>query len=99
MWWAMKEWIHSGGVIPDNIALKQELATPTYKYTQQGKRQLESKDQIKERLMGASPDRADALALTFAHPVARRRERTLFDDLQDGRQKKGFDYDPYSRIS
>jgi len=97
MWWAMKDWLHSGGVIPSSVTLKQELATPTYKYNQQGKRQLESKDQIKERLMGASTDRADAFALTFAHPVARRRERTIFGD---GTAKpKAFDYDPYGSIS
>ena len=30
--------------------------------------QLESKDEIKKRL-GKSPDKADALALTFAEPI------------------------------
>lgn len=102
MWWEVKEWIHTGGAIPNITGLKQELATPTYKYNQQGKRQLESKDQIKERLMGASTDTADGLALTFAHPVVRKRERTLFDGpdgLMDNERKKTFDYDPYHYIS
>lgn len=49
--------------------LKSELSTPLYWYDAAGKIVLEPKDKIKERL-GASPDIADALALTFAAPVA-----------------------------
>ena len=71
MWWALREWIASGGAIPDSLSLKQELATPTYKYDSSGRRALESKEAIKKRLPDrGSPDIADALALTFALPVA-----------------------------
>ena len=71
MWFLMKEWIQSGGAIPNEQSLKAELSTPTYTYNSLGKRVLESKEQIKKRLMeGGSPDIADALALTFALPVA-----------------------------
>ena len=42
---------------------------PLYWYDAAGRMVLEPKDKIKERL-GASPDIADALALTFAAPVA-----------------------------
>jgi hypothetical protein len=70
MWFGMADWIRAGGAIPDNRALKQELATPTY-WFEHDQRRLESKDQIKKRLHGRnSPDIADALALTFAAPVA-----------------------------
>lgn len=92
MWFEMKDWLRSGA-IPNSIGLKQELATPTYRYNQQGKRQLESKDQVKERLMGSSPDEADALALTFAAPVRKR------DRIQGGIKKKSvavLDYNPYN---
>jgi hypothetical protein len=70
MWSDMADWVKSGGAIPDHPELKTDLCVPTYTYKNaQGKFMLESKDHIKERGM-KSPDVADALALTFAHPVA-----------------------------
>ena len=98
MWWLMKQWIEEGGAIPNDVALKQELATPIYWYDNVGRRVLESKDQIKKRLQGAgSPDLADALALTFALPVAKK----VAEDIYIKRRKEATqkaDYDPYTRI-
>jgi len=95
MWWLMKQWIEEGGAIPNDTALKQELATPIYWYDNVGRRVLESKDQIKKRLQGAgSPDLADALALTFALPVAKKE----MEDIYIKRRKVSTgkkDYDPY----
>ena len=95
MWWLMKEWIEQGGAIPNDTALKQELATPIYWYDNVGRRVLESKDQIKKRLQGAgSPDLADALALTFALPVAKKEMEDIYIKRRKvATQKK--DYDPY----
>ena len=71
MWFEMRNWLRAGGVIPGDTTLLQELATPTYTYNAANKVVLESKDDIKKRLQGgASPDLADALAVTFAYPVA-----------------------------
>lgn len=90
MWGGMREWLLSGGAIPDNLALKQELATPIYWYDTQGKLVLEPKEEIKKRLKGgASPDLADALALTFAMPVAPRTHPMLL-------RPRARDYDPYA---
>ena len=98
MWWLMKQWIEEGGAIPNDVALKQELATPIYWYDNVGRRVLESKDQIKKRLQGAgSPDLADALALTFALPVAKKE----MEDIYIKRRKESTgktEYDPYSRL-
>ena len=98
MWWVMKQWIEDGGAIPNDVALKQELATPIYWYDNVGRRVLEGKDQIKKRLQGAgSPDLADALALTFALPVAKK----VAEDIYIKRRKEATqkaDYDPYTRI-
>ena len=67
MWWEMAEWIKKRGRLPKGVEkLTKELTAPTYSY-QNGKLRLEEKEQIKKRL-GFSPDRADALALTFAEP-------------------------------
>ncbi len=68
MWCELKDWLTGGGCIPNDIGLKQDLASPTYFYNSAGKIQLESKDDIKKRGL-PSPDMGDALALTFAYPV------------------------------
>lgn len=68
MWDGVKEWLQAGGKIPSNVILESDLCAPTYGWNPSGKKILEPKDKIKERI-GRSPDVADALALTFASPV------------------------------
>ena len=98
MWWLMKEWIEMGGAIPNDTALKQELATPIYWYDNVGRKVLESKDQIKKRLQGAgSPDLADALALTFALPVAKKEMEDIYIKKRKVSTQKE-EYDPYTRM-
>ena len=71
MWFGAREWLEQGGQIPNDMVLKQELATPTYWFDPTGRKVVEPKDEIKKRLPdGASPDTADAFVLTFAAPVA-----------------------------
>jgi hypothetical protein len=73
MWYEMKEWLKSGGAIPDDRKLRDDLVTPYYDYHRgTGKMKLESKQAIKKVRKMPSPDRADALALTFAYPVRKR---------------------------
>ena len=69
MWAELAAWLKAGGTLPNNLELKTDLSTPSYSFDSAGRMVLESKDKIKERL-GRSPDLADALALTFAMPVA-----------------------------
>lgn len=90
MWFLMAEWIKRGGSLPENADLLRELTAPTY-YFQNGKFQLEPKEQIKARL-GASTDYADALALTFAIPD--QPARTIFSE-QLAKQKFKSDWDPF----
>jgi hypothetical protein len=66
MWMEMAKWVRRGGCLPKDDALMKELTAVTYT-TKDGRFILESKEQIKKRL-GFSPDRGDALALTFAFP-------------------------------
>lgn len=68
MWTAIRDWLRTGGQLPDDQALREELTSPTYDYDAQGRIRLEKKEDIKKRLRGRSTDRADALALTFAVP-------------------------------
>ncbi len=73
MWYGLREWLKAGGCLDASgehgMRLKAELSAPLYWYDAAGRIVLEPKDRIRERL-GFSPDIADALALTFAVPVA-----------------------------
>jgi hypothetical protein len=72
MYWKAARWVKSHGSVPRDIELGAELVEPQFwmrEVNKQTKFLLEPKDEIKKRL-GRSPDRADALALTFAAPVA-----------------------------
>lgn len=68
IWGALRSWLIAGGAIPDNKDLKAELIAPEYGFNIKNEIQLESKADMKKRGQ-ASPDIADALALTFAYPV------------------------------
>lgn len=68
MYFKCRDWLEAGGAIGQDADLKTELSAAEYRFTGNGRIILEGKDKIKER-MGKSPDLADALALTFAHPV------------------------------
>lgn len=92
MWWNMAEWVKRGGALPHLSQLSRELTTPTYSY-REGKILIEPKERIKERL-GFSPDLADGLGLTFAHPDMPGKIR-LPGGFSVGRNDTKVDYDPY----
>jgi hypothetical protein len=68
MWGAMREWLKGGSIWNDRDLLGQ-LVGPLYILNVRGEIQLERKEDMRRRGL-ASPDLADALALTFAFPVA-----------------------------
>ncbi len=60
-WWAMREWFLSGDAsIPNDAALIAQVSGRKYEILSDKRVRLESKDG-----MARSPDRADALAMTF----------------------------------
>lgn len=66
LWWMTREWFESRIVtIPRDDALISELVGPKYKIESSGKIKIESKDDMKKRGL-KSPNKADALCLTFA---------------------------------
>jgi hypothetical protein len=69
MWWEMKEAIDGLLELPKDAKLKEELTCVEYDYTDKGRIRLDRKSDIMEDY-GFSPDRADALAMTYAYPVA-----------------------------
>ena len=76
----------------NNNELVDDLIGLEYSFTPTNKIQLEKKEDMKKRGL-ASPDMADALALTFAYPVA---PKGLPKDRSDKRNKRR-DYNPYKR--
>jgi hypothetical protein len=69
MWGLMKEWCKAG-CLPDDRDLAADLSAVEYGYDASDAILLERKGDMKRRGL-ASPDDGDALALTFAYPVAR----------------------------
>jgi hypothetical protein len=66
LWWNVKEWIEKeAAVLPDDDDLAGQLSTVKFRITSSGKVRIEGKDERKKRGL-SSPDRADALMLTFS---------------------------------
>lgn len=95
IWCVMADWIRMGGAIPDDVALKQDLAAPIYSYNLAGKKVLESKDELKARGL-PSPDLGDALALTFSSPIAPKSERERF--FEQHSRKVAHEYNPLDLV-
>jgi len=97
MWFEMAQWVKRGGALPKCAKLAKELTTPTYT-ADKGQLILEPKDMIKKRLL-FSPDRADALALTFALPDMPGTKRLpggiIYSPSGTYNQGHEVEYDPY----
>jgi hypothetical protein len=72
MWESIRKWLKEGGCLEDDDVMRSDLTGVELVPRLDGKKQLESKEQMRSRGL-ASPNRADALAITFAFPVAAKR--------------------------
>lgn len=90
MWGEMKNWLKEGAAIPNDPVIAGELAAPEYMMNLQGKILLESKKDMKKRGL-TSPGRADALALTFAFNVLKKR-----GIRKNALEFSKTDYDPFA---
>jgi hypothetical protein len=72
LWWRMREWFETRAVdMVDDDILAGELCSVEWGITDKGKIRVETKKERKKRIGaadGGSPDRADALMMTFTHP-------------------------------
>lgn len=68
LWWECREWLRTdpGAMLPPDEMLLEELLLPDYR-VDSGKIRVMQKDVMKEKLK-RSPDRADAIVLTFHDP-------------------------------
>lgn len=71
MWLNSRNWLEDpgGADIPDSDALQADACGPGYKFDTYSRLVLESKEDMRKRGI-RSPDEWDAVALTFAEPVA-----------------------------
>lgn len=97
MWASMRLWLKLGAIANDP-ELKAELIGRQYSFDTHSAIRLERKEDMKKRGL-SSPDVADALALTFAQPVADVRDGQVVDSI--GAAGGGYgvtfaqsDYDP-----
>lgn len=67
----LAEAVKKGLSLPHDDELAEELLAIEYKFNEAGRMQIEPKDKLKDRL-GRSPDKADAVALTFFTDIASR---------------------------
>lgn len=82
IWGSMRDWLKHG-CIDNDPELVTDLAAVEYGYNANNEIQLERKQDMKKRGM-ASPDDGDALALTFAYPVATIEPKVDFSKLKKG---------------
>lgn len=80
MWGDMAEWLRGSGWIPKDGMLSAELSAPRYQFNHANQYVLEAKKDMKKRGV-KSPNRADALALTFAYPILAEAEEMLVGSL------------------
>lgn len=94
IWWQLREAMKMGLAIQNDATLEMELTAPEIHHDKKDKFILEAKDDTKDRLPGiGSPDRADALAITFAYSVQPRQHTQLVNNTARAKT----DYDPWSR--
>jgi hypothetical protein len=95
MWREARDWLKEGGAIPDDDKeLYDDLIGPETVPRVDGKMQLESKEDMKRRGL-PSPNKGDALALSFAFPVFKTRAKDAARALSATRGA----YDPMSRLT
>ncbi len=94
MWREARDWLKEGGAIPDDKELYDDLIGPETVPRVDGKMQLESKEDMKRRGL-PSPNKGDALALSFAFPVFKTRAKEASRALSATRGA----YDPMSRLT
>jgi len=100
IWHSMRKWLEVGCLPAEGVIRQQyrdELPAPEYGFNVRDEIQLERKEDMKRRGV-ASPDLADALALTFAYPVMPNiyagGEWAQFRSKQPSAE--GVEYDPFT---
>ena len=93
MWVYLREWLKLGAAIPDKDDITQDLIAVEYFVTNNSQIQLVAKKDMK-KLGLISPDLGDALALTFAAPIVKKK---AIDKYKDGTNRVQTQYNVFKR--
>jgi len=93
MYGTLRSQMKEGLALPDDPELEDQLTGREYGYNAKNEIQLEKKDDMKDRGL-SSPDRADALALTYAYPVENKPQLRGQQQTKGGVQIAESDWDP-----
>lgn len=99
-WARGRQWLKSGGAIANDNDLRAQLEGREYGFNAHNQIVLEKKSDMKKRGL-SSPDRADALFLTFAYPVAPRPmelDEIRREHVRIGQNRQQQEYDPFRSI-
>ena len=97
IWASMRGWLEHGAIPADDEELKDDLTNPEYTFDQDQRIVLEKKEHMKARGL-PSPDRGDALACTFAQPVAPKVPKSRDPASYVPRPVSGANYDRYKEL-
>lgn len=96
---AARDWLQAGGTLPDDDELAEDLTAADYLFDNKGRVQIERKDAIRARL-GRSPDRADAVALSFAiTPPVMLPGDSAFSNSDEADRLAVLAYDPMAHLT
>lgn len=88
-WGKMRDWLKAGAQIDNDPELEQDLCGPEYSHTAKGQILLEKKENMKSRGL-ASPDCADALAISFYVQVEKPRVKREHRYVIPGQQQQSW---------
>lgn len=93
IYYKFMQWCRAGGELMDSPGLKDELLSIRFKRTSNGRIQIMDKVQM-SKLGFKSPNKADAISMTFTRPDSAE-PRSVFGDVIPNKQ----DFDPHETMS
>ncbi len=102
LWSRLRDWLKGGGAIPEDTKLERELHAPEWiDIPGSGRMKVTPKEELR-KILGRSPDRADALALSVWEPSWMRAddvEATTARDADELDEPRDHGLDPYAALN
>ncbi|HSN27212.1 MAG TPA: hypothetical protein VLT45_13040, partial [Kofleriaceae bacterium] len=80
----LEQWFRDGGSIPEDVRLAEELHALAWEQQLNGRLKVTKKDRLR-KILGRSPDRFDALALSVWEPLSLREESAAEREVEPKR--------------
>lgn len=98
LWANLAQWIREGGAIPTDTKLAKELHAPEWEGQVTGRLKVTNKDDLR-KVLGRSPDRADAIALAVWEQAAWSAARVDNAAPPPPQESRSLGMDPYAGLS